>query len=182
MGLIFLQQKKVRASIFNNSFMVFDTIKAKIQDWETAKKTVEYWQTQGKKTVFTNGCFDILHYGHLHYLADAADLGDKLIIGLNAKASVSRLKGLHRPINDDLTRSFMLASLGFVAMVVEFEEDTPLELITLLQPDILVKGGDYQPHEIVGAEVVLAKAGEVLSLPFVTGYSTTNIEAKIKGF
>ena len=162
--------------------MNFEQIKNKIQDWETAKKTVKHWQTEGKKTVFTNGCFDILHYGHLHYLADAADLGDKLIVGLNSKASVSRLKGSHRPINDDLTRSFMLASLGFVAMVVEFEEDTPLELIMLLQPDILVKGGDYQPDEIVGAEVVLAKGGEVLSLPFVKGYSTTNIEAKIKSF
>lgn len=160
----------------------FEAIQNKIQDWETAKKTVESWETEGKKTVFTNGCFDILHYGHLHYLADAADLGNKLIIGLNSKASVSRLKGSHRPINDDLTRQFTLASLDFVALVVEFEADTPFELISLLQPDILVKGGDYQPSQIVGADVVLAKGGRVLSLPFVEGYSTTNIEAKIKGF
>lgn len=162
--------------------MIFKNIASKIQDWATAKVTVDCWLEAKEQVVFTNGCFDILHYGHLHYLAEAADLGTKLIIGVNSKASVSRLKGEHRPINDDLTRLFMLASLGFVALVVEFEEDTPLELITLLQPDILVKGGDYQPHEIVGAEVVLAKGGEVLSLPFVAGYSTTNIEAKIKGF
>ncbi|MFK7945961.1 MAG: D-glycero-beta-D-manno-heptose 1-phosphate adenylyltransferase [Saprospiraceae bacterium] len=159
----------------------FQDIQDKIQDWKTAKETVDKWQMNNQKIVFTNGCFDILHYGHLHYLAEAADLGTKLIIGLNSKASVSRLKGEHRPINDDLTRQFMLASLGFVALVVEFEDDTPFELISLLQPDILVKGGDYQPHEIVGADVVLAKGGEVLSLPFVEGYSTTDIEAKIKG-
>lgn len=159
----------------------FQQIQAKIQDWKTARETVLNWQTSNQKTVFTNGCFDILHYGHLHYLADAADLGDKLIIGLNSEASVSRLKGKHRPINDDLTRQFMLASLEFVALVVEFTEDTPFELISLLQPDILVKGGDYQPHQIVGANVVLEKGGQVLSLPFVDGYSTTNIEAKIKG-
>jgi len=159
----------------------FQQVQAKIQDWKTARETVLNWQTSNQKTVFTNGCFDILHYGHLHYLADAADLGDKLIIGLNSKASVSRLKGKHRPINDDLTRQFMLASLEFVALVVEFAEDTPFELISLLQPDILVKGGDYQPHQIVGANVVLEKGGQVLSLPFVDGYSTTNIEAKIKG-
>lgn len=158
----------------------FQQIRGKIQDWKTAKETVLNWQTNNQKTVFTNGCFDILHYGHLHYLAEAADLGDKLIIGLNSKSSVSRLKGKHRPINDDLTRQFMLASLEFVALVVEFEEDTPFELIALLQPDILVKGGDYQPHQIVGADVILAKGGEVLSLPFVKGYSTTNIETKIK--
>lgn len=161
--------------------MNFEIIKNKIQDWETAQKTVQGWQSEEKKVVFTNGCFDILHYGHLHYLAEAADVGDKLIIGLNSKASVSRLKGEHRPINDDLTRLFMLASLGFVALVVEFDEDTPFDLISLLQPDFLVKGGDYQPSQIVGADVVLAKGGEVLSLPFVAGYSTTNIEAKIKG-
>lgn len=159
----------------------FQDIQDKIQDWKTAKETVDKWQMNNQKIVFTNGCFDILHYGHLHYLAEAADLGTKLIIGLNSKASVSRLKGEHRPINDDLTRQFMLASLGFVALVVEFEDDTPFELISLLQPDILVKGGDYQPNQIVGADVVLAKGGEVLSLPFVEGYSTTNIEAKIKG-
>lgn len=160
--------------------MNFEIIKNKIQDWETAQKTVQGWQSEGKQVVFTNGCFDILHYGHLHYLTEAADVGDKLIIGLNSKASVSRLKGEHRPINDDLTRLFMLASLGFVALVVEFDEDTPFDLISLLQPDFLVKGGDYQPSQIVGADVVLRKGGKVLSLPFVAGYSTTNIETKIK--
>ena len=158
----------------------FEQIKSKVQDWQIAKAIVVKWQEYGQKVVFTNGCFDLLHYGHLHYLMTASDLGDKLIIGLNSKKSVSRLKGEHRPINDDLTRQFMLASLGFVSMIVEFEEDTPLELITLLQPDVLVKGGDYEPHQIVGADIVLAKNGKVLSLPFVEGYSTTNIEQKIK--
>ena len=158
----------------------FEQIKSKIQDWQTAKLTIMNWQENGQRVVFTNGCFDILHYGHLHYLSSAADLGDRLVIGLNSQRSVRRLKGKHRPINDDLTRLFMLAGLGFVSLVVEFEEDTPLELITLLLPDILVKGGDYKPHEIIGAETVIMNGGEVLSLPFVQGYSTTNIEQKIK--
>ena len=158
----------------------FQQIQDKIQDWQTAETTILQWQKNNQKIVFTNGCFDILHYGHLHYLAEAADLGDKLIIGLNSKDSISRLKGKHRPINDDLTRQFMLASLKFVDLVVEFGTDTPFKLISLLKPDILVKGGDYQPYQIVGADVVLAKGGKVLSLPFVKGYSTTNIEMKIK--
>jgi D-glycero-beta-D-manno-heptose 1-phosphate adenylyltransferase len=158
----------------------FNHLQSKIQDRAAAAETVRSWQAAGETVVFTNGCFDILHYGHLHYLAAAADLGNRLVIGLNAAASVRRLKGEHRPINDDETRRFMLAGLGFVDLVVEFEEDTPLALITALQPDCLVKGGDYTPQQIVGAEIVLQRGGRVLSLAFVEGYSTTNIEQKIK--
>ncbi len=154
-------------------------IKDKIQSWEQAAQTTELWRGMGLELVFTNGCFDIMHYGHLHYLADARACGDRLIVGLNSATSVARLKGEHRPINDELTRLYMLASLSFVDMVVVFEEDTPLRLIELLRPDVLVKGGDWQPAQIVGADVVLALGGEVKSLPFVAGYSTTNIEQKI---
>jgi rfaE bifunctional protein nucleotidyltransferase chain/domain len=157
------------------------TIQQKIQVWENIAQTVAAWKAQGQTIVFTNGCFDILHYGHIHYLAEARDLGDKLIIGLNSKASVQRLKGNHRPINDEKTRQFLLASLQYVDAVVVFEEDTPLELIQVIIPDILVKGGDYELHQIVGADVVLENGGEVKSLPFIDGYSTTKIEAKIKG-
>jgi rfaE bifunctional protein nucleotidyltransferase chain/domain len=155
-------------------------IEDKIQGWIMAKHRVEAWQQQGLEVVFTNGCFDLLHYGHLHYLAQAKDLGDRLVIGLNSGASVSRLKGPHRPINDELTRLHALASLTFVDMVVLFEEDTPLNLIKTLLPDVLVKGGDWSLSQIVGAQEVLGRGGRVLSLPFIEGYSTTSIEQKIR--
>jgi D-glycero-beta-D-manno-heptose 1-phosphate adenylyltransferase len=158
----------------------FEHIEAKIQGWEQARNTVANWQAQGEKVVFTNGCFDLLHFGHVHYLADAKDLGARLVVGINAAASVRRLKGPSRPINDELTRLHLLAALEFVDLVVAFEQDTPLELIRLLLPDVLVKGGDWPVAAIVGAEEVLAAGGAVRSLPFVEGYSTTSIEAKIK--
>lgn len=158
----------------------FEHIAAKIQTWEQARDTVSRWQAQGEKVVFTNGCFDLLHFGHVHYLADAKDLGNRLAVGINAAASVRRLKGPSRPINDELTRLHLLAALGMVDLVVAFEQDTPLELIRLLLPDVLVKGGDWPVESIVGAEDVLAAGGSVRSLPFVEGYSTTSIEAKIK--
>jgi rfaE bifunctional protein nucleotidyltransferase chain/domain len=161
--------------------MSIQKIKDKIKDWEAAKSQVGEWKTAGETIVFTNGCFDILHYGHLHYLAEAKALGNKLIIGLNSKKSVQRLKGKHRPINDDLTRSHLLASLEFVDMVVFFEEDTPLDLITLLLPEVLVKGGDYKAESIVGYDIVTQNGGKVNILSFIEGYSTTNIEKKIKG-
>lgn len=160
--------------------MHFQQISVKIQDWEQITKTVGRWKTNGERIVFTNGCFDLLHYGHLHYLAEAADLGDRLIIGLNAAASVRRLKGAHRPINDELTRRHQMAALAFVDAVVVFEEDTPFELIKLIVPDILVKGGDWQPEQIVGSDIVQAAGGKVYSLPYIEGYSTTSIEQKIK--
>jgi rfaE bifunctional protein nucleotidyltransferase chain/domain len=138
------------------------------------------WQQSAEKIVFTNGCFDILHAGHLYYLAQARQLGDRLIIGLNSDQSVKRLKGNHRPINTLRTRLWMLASLEVCDAVVIFEEDTPFELIQKIQPDILVKGGDYHTDNIVGADIVLAKGGKVKVLSFVAGYSTTNIEQKIR--
>jgi len=159
---------------------VIQHIKSKIVAAKKAQALAEQWKTEGLKIVFTNGCFDILHYGHVHYLADAREQGDKLIVGLNSNASVKRLKGAHRPINDDLTRQHLLAALECVDLVVEFEEDTPIELIKAIMPDLLVKGGDWKPEQIVGSTEVLANGGEVKSLPFIEGYSTTNIETKIK--
>ncbi|MBK7869972.1 MAG: D-glycero-beta-D-manno-heptose 1-phosphate adenylyltransferase [Saprospiraceae bacterium] len=157
-------------------------ITAKIQDWKQIQATVDAWQKAGQKVVFTNGCFDILHYGHIHYLAQARDLGNKLVIGLNSKDSVCRLKGPNRPINDETTRQYLLASLEFVDAVVVFEQDTPLELIQIILPDVLVKGGDWQPKDIIGSDVVLANGGEVRSLPYIEGYSTTAIEQKIRNW
>ena len=157
----------------------FNQIELKIQTREAISTTLTQWRAAGQRIVFTNGCFDLLHYGHLHYLAQARDLADRLVVGLNSAASVRRLKGPHRPINDELTRTHLLAALQMVDAVVVFEEDTPLELIRIVQPDILVKGGDWKPEQIVGSDLVLVRGGQVLSLPFVTGYSTTNIEQKI---
>ena len=160
--------------------MQMQELKTKIQTWDQISGTVAGWKASGEKGVFTNGCFDLLHYGHLHYLAEARDLGDRLIIGLNSAASVSRLKGPHRPINDELTRQHQMAALAFVDAVVSFEQDTPFELIKLIVPDVLVKGGDWKPEQIVGSDIVQAAGGKVLSLPYIEGYSTTSIEQKIK--
>ena len=157
----------------------FSNIQQKIQSFETIPQTLAQWRSMGQRIVFTNGCFDLLHYGHLHYLAQARDLADRLVVGLNSADSVRRLKGQHRPINDELTRTHLLASLQMIDAVVVFEADTPLELIKIVQPEILVKGGDWKPEQIVGSDLVLARGGQVLSLPFVAGYSTTNIEQKI---
>lgn len=160
----------------------FEKVQAKVQTWDTVKNTVKEWRSQGYRIVFTNGCFDILHYGHAYYLAQARDLGDRLIVGLNAADSIRRLKGPHRPIHDEVTRQYLLAGLQFVDAVVTFEEDTPLRLIEWILPDILVKGGDWSPEEIVGSEVVLQNRGQVRSLDFVEGYSTTAIENKIRSW
>lgn len=152
----------------------------KIMDWDRLVARSREWKKQGRKIVFTNGCFDIIHKGHVHYLAQAKDLGDILVVGLNSDASVKRLKGEHRPIQSESSRLAVLASLFFVDAVVLFYEDTPADLIQLLLPDILVKGGDWKPENIVGADVVIAAGGQVCNLPFVDGYSTTLIESKIK--
>lgn len=157
----------------------FAHIHQKIQNHDALAITLSQWRASGQRIVFTNGCFDLLHYGHLHYLAQARDLADRLVVGLNSAASVRRLKGPNRPINDDLTRTHLLAALEMVDAVVIFEADTPLELIKIVKPDILVKGGDWQPEQIVGSALVLTLGGQVLSLPFIAGYSTTNIEQKI---
>jgi len=150
-------------------------------DRAAAAARVRRWRAKGEKIVFTNGCFDLLHYGHLHYLSQARELGDRLVVGLNSAGSVRRLKGPTRPINDDLTRTHLLAALSVVDAVVVFDEDTPIELIRHVQPDVLVKGGDWLPEQIVGSDVVLANGGKVFSLPYIDGYSTTNIERKILG-
>lgn len=141
---------------------------------------VASWKMAGKKIVFTNGCFDLLHMGHVLYLEQAATLGDVLVVGLNDDQSVKKLKGPHRPINDVINRSHVLAALNSVAAVVIFEEDTPLNIITAIKPDVLVKGGDWTIDQIVGSDVVIKHGGSVLSLQYVEGYSTTNIESKIK--
>lgn len=133
------------------------------------------WRFKGQKLVFTNGCFDIIHRGHVEYLAKAASLGGQLIIGLNTDASVKRLKGSTRPVQDETTRALVLASFSFVSKVVFFDEDTPFDLINLIQPDILVKGGDYKPEDIVGYDIVKGKGGEIATIDLVEGYSTTSI-------
>lgn len=135
---------------------------------------------QGKRIVFTNGCFDILHRGHVTYLAEARKLGDLLIIGLNSDASVKRLKGPERPINNEGDRQYVLSQLKSVDFVEIFTDDTPLELIKKINPKVLVKGGDWKIDQIVGAEEVIANGGDVFSLNFVDGYSTTNIIHKIQ--
>ena len=133
-----------------------------------------------KKIVFTNGCFDIIHTGHVRYLQEAAKLGDILVIGLNTDASVKRLKGEDRPINAERDRAEVLCALGCVDYVVMFDEDTPYNLIKTIEPDVLVKGGDYRPEEVVGREIVEEKGGELVLIPYVDGKSTTNIIGKIK--
>lgn len=137
-------------------------------------------QNTGRKIVFTNGCFDILHRGHLEYLNEAKKLGDILVVGLNSDNSVRELKGPDRPVNNEKDREFMLLNLRAVDNVWIFNDLTPLKLIIDLKPDVLVKGGDWQIDQIVGAKEVLESGGEVFSLNFVDGYSTTNIIKKIQ--
>jgi D-beta-D-heptose 7-phosphate kinase/D-beta-D-heptose 1-phosphate adenosyltransferase len=137
-------------------------------------------QRNGKKIVFTNGCFDILHRGHVTYLNQARDLGDLLIVGINSDESVKRLKGPERPVNMLEDRAYVLSALKSVDYVIPFEEDTPLNLINLIMPDILVKGGDYTIDRIIGAQEVLANGGKVEIIPFVPGKSTSAIIDTIK--
>lgn len=152
----------------------------KIKSQKELKSQVEAWKKAGEKVVFTNGCFDILHLGHIDYLEKARSLGDRLIVGLNSDDSVTKLKGPNRPINKEYARSRMLAALTFVDGVTVFEEETPKELIEYLIPSILVKGSDYTIETIVGADIVLRNGGEVKTINLVSGYSTTNIIEKIK--
>jgi rfaE bifunctional protein nucleotidyltransferase chain/domain len=139
------------------------------------------WQMHNDKVVFTNGCFDILHLGHIDYLTKAADLGDRLIIGVNTDESVQALKGPSRPVIHEHTRVMKLAAMAFVDAVILFSEDTPLELITAINPDVLAKGGDYTVETIVGAKEVLAHGGSVEVIPFLEGHSSTAIIQKILG-
>lgn len=144
------------------------------------REKVAEWQSGSNKVVFTNGCFDLLHRGHVDYLAKAADCGNKLVIGVNTDASVSKLKGPQRPIQDEASRLQILASLQCVDAVILFDQDTPYELIRKLAPDVLVKGSDYQPERIVGYDLVTARGGEVKTIDFLEGFSTSNIERKIR--
>ncbi len=154
-------------------------IKNKIVVREDLKWILNRWQLKNEKVVFTNGCFDLLHQGHVDYLSKAADLGTKLIVGVNTDDSVRRLgKGENRPLQDETSRAILIAALHFVSQVVIFDEDTPLDLITFIQPDVLVKGSDYSIENIVGHEVVQAKGGEVKTIDFLEGFSTSSIVAK----
>jgi len=138
------------------------------------------WKSEGLKIVFTNGCFDLIHPGHVDYLAKAASLGDKLIIAVNTDQSVQKLKGPDRPIQNQDSRAFILSAMEFTSAVVLFDEDTPAEIIALLKPDILVKGADYAVDQVVGADFVIKNGGSVVLLPYLKGFSTSSIEKKIR--
>jgi rfaE bifunctional protein nucleotidyltransferase chain/domain len=162
----------------------------KIVSLEEAQRKVAMWQMKGDKVVFTNGCFDILHLGHVTYLAQAASEGTRLVVGLNTDASVKRQgKGDDRPINSEESRALVLAALQVVDLIVFFDQDTPLELIKALQPDVLAKGADYDPEEtdltskkyIVGSDIMKQKGGKVIAIPLVDGYSTTALIKRVVG-
>ena len=157
-----------------------NSIQNKIYTLSDLKTRIEQWKSAKEKIVFTNGCFDILHKGHLEVLAKTADLGNRLIIGLNSDISIKNLKGENRPIVDENSRAILLAALSFVDAVVLFSEQTPLNLIAEIKPDILAKGGDYKITEIVGHEVVQQNGGEVITIPLIEGFSSTNIIDKIQ--
>ena len=157
----------------------FEIIKNKVIDRQQFSEKFNQLNLAQKKIVFTNGCFDILHRGHVEYLARAASAGDVLVVGLNTDASVRRLKGKDRPLQDEAARAIILASLKLVDYVIMFDEDTPYELIKFIKPDILVKGSDYKAENIVGYDIVTQKGGEVRTIDFVEGYSTTKIINKI---
>ena len=157
-------------------------IQTKIQTLEEAISTVRDWNSSNEKIVFTNGCFDLLHLGHVDYLSKAKDLGTKLIVGVNSSESVEKLKGPSRPIHSSKTRSTILAAFEFIDLVIIFEDETPINLINTLQPKILVKGGDYNLKTIVGADEVINFGGKVKIIPFLSGHSTSNIVTKIQSF
>lgn len=152
----------------------------KIVSKDAASKQVKKWQADGDTIVFTNGCFDIVHLGHIDYLEKARSLGNRLVVGLNTDASVKRLKGELRPVVNEQARSRMMAAFGFVDLVVLFDEDTPKELIEYLSPNTLVKGNDYAVENIVGSDYVIANGGTVETIALVEGYSTTSLIEKIK--
>lgn len=167
-----------------------EVLQSKIYQAEPLLKLVATWRFKDQKVVFTNGCFDVIHRGHIDYLAKASDLGGKLVIALNSDASVKlQNKGVNRPLQDELSRAMILASLHFVDAVILFDEATPLSLIEFLKPDVLAKGADYDANEtdksskkyIVGSDVIKANGGEVKTIEFLEGFSTTAIENKIKG-
>lgn len=154
---------------------IFDSLDTK------CLRKIQDWKKKNKKIVFTNGCFDIIHSGHIKYLFEAKKLGEKLIIGLNSDNSVRKLKGESRPVNSQESRAEVLAFMGDVDMVIVFDQDTPIELIKSILPDVLVKGGDWKINQIVGSDIVLNNNGLVKSLSFIEGFSTTSIIEKIAG-
>ena len=158
-----------------------DILKSHIVTLEELDRIILRLRLKGQKIVFTNGCFDLLHQGHIDYLSKAADLGNVLIVGVNSDASVRRLgKGSTRPLQDETSRAMIMASLHFVSYVVIFDEDTPFELIDRIKPHVLVKGSDYQIKDVVGHDIVLKNGGEVRLIDYLEGFSTSNIERKIK--
>lgn len=156
-----------------------ETIESKMIDLTQLQFLKAYWKFRGQKVVFSNGCFDLLHRGHVEYLSKAADLGDVLVIGLNTDASVKRLKGPSRPLQDEQTRALILSALQFVDYVLLFDEETPYELIKQVEPDVLVKGNDYKAEDIVGYDIVTAKGGKVITIELVQGHSTTGLISKM---
>ncbi|NMB71277.1 MAG: D-glycero-beta-D-manno-heptose 1-phosphate adenylyltransferase [Bacteroidales bacterium] len=158
-----------------------EVLQAKIiTDPVALDRLIAVWKFKENKIVFTNGCFDLIHRGHIEYLAKASVLGDVLVVGLNTDASVRSIKGRSRPLQDEYSRALILAAMRFVDFVVLFDEDTPENLIRKIQPDVLVKGGDYKPSEIVGYDIVTAKGGKVLTIELVENYSTTKLIKKIR--
>jgi D-beta-D-heptose 7-phosphate kinase/D-beta-D-heptose 1-phosphate adenosyltransferase len=157
-----------------------DAIAKKIYTLPQLLSQVASWRVSNKKISFTNGCFDILHEGHIFSLCEAAKEADFLIVGVNSDNSTKRLKGPERPVNHENSRTLLLASLVMIDAVVLFDEDTPLELISAIMPDVLVKGGDYTIEQIVGSKEVMANGGRVVINPIVAGFSTTGIIQKIK--
>jgi rfaE bifunctional protein nucleotidyltransferase chain/domain len=159
-----------------------ENIQRKILNNNSLSLTIQQWRSENQSIVFTNGCFDLLHPGHITYLAKAADEGSKLIIGVNSDSSVQKLKGSSRPILDENARLLNLSALAFVDAVILFHEDTPLNLIKKVLPDVLIKGGDYQINEIVGYDIVKTNGGIVITIPLIPQYSTSMIESKIINF
>jgi rfaE bifunctional protein nucleotidyltransferase chain/domain len=157
-----------------------EIIKKKIVSKEELVRKLAVWRFFNKKIVWTNGCFDILHLGHIDYLSKSKDQGDVLIVGVNSDMSVRKIKKPGRPITDEDSRSTIIAALNFVDAVLLFDEETPFEQIKFIQPDVLVKGSDYKAEKIVGYDIVKAKEGKIVTIDFLPGYSTTAIEEKIK--
>lgn len=152
----------------------------KILDKERLLVKLTNWKEENKKIVFTNGCFDLIHLGHIEVIARSADLGDILIIGVNTDNSIKRLKGKNRPIVEEISRAKQLAALEFVDAVVLFDQDTPIDLIKMINPNIITKGGDYNTDQVIGNDIVTQNDGEVVIIPLTQGYSTTSILEKIK--
>lgn len=164
-----------------SAFSKLGFIQKKIIPRSDLSKHLALWQFKQECIVFTNGCFDLIHRGHIEYLIQTAELGDKLIVGVNSDASVKKLnKGSLRPLQDEYSRALILASMHYIDAVVIFDEETPLSLIKEIKPNVLVKGGDWKTEDIVGSNVVLNHGGKVLTIPYLEGYSTTSIEQKIK--